>query len=195
MPGNHDMVHAILIITPSDQFAAIVKRSLRNFVTIDVRKSGVLARRAILERDYDIVVIDVPLPDETGEELALDITERSRAGVLMVVAQDAFEDVTERVTDHGVMAMPKPFPRDRADRAIRFLAAVQMRMRQLERRVVSVEDKMEELRLVSKAKLLLMEKKGMTENEAHRYLVKQAMNDGLSKKLVAEQVLEDLEVL
>jgi response regulator NasT len=50
---------------------------------------------------------------------------------------------------------------------------------------------MEELRLVSKAKILLVEKKQMTEDEAHRFIGKQAMNRGISRRKIAEEILDD----
>ena len=51
---------------------------------------------------------------------------------------------------------------------------------------------MEEIRIVSKAKILLVEKKKMTEDEAHRYIGKMAMDHGVSRKRIAEQLIEDI---
>ncbi|MBQ9443602.1 MAG: ANTAR domain-containing protein, partial [Lachnospiraceae bacterium] len=56
----------------------------------------------------------------------------------------------------------------------------------------AAEEKIEELRIVSKAKILLVEKKKMTEDEAHRYIGKQAMDRGVSRRRIAERILDDL---
>ena len=48
---------------------------------------------------------------------------------------------------------------------------------------------MEDLRLISRAKMLLLENKGMTEPEAHRYLEKQAMDNGKKRTAVAEEII------
>ena len=66
-------------------------------------------------------------------------------------------------------------------------------MHKLETKTLSVEEKMEEIRLVSRAKLLLVEKKNMTEDEAHRYIGKEAMDHGVSRKKIAEALLKELE--
>lgn len=192
MPRVEDIQHSILIVSASGQFDAIVRRSLKNAMTVDSRKSAATARRCILERYYDLVIVNAPLPDESGEEYALDVTEKCSASVLMAVPQEVYEEVLDRVTDHGILVIPKPFPKGRMDRAIRFLFAVQSRMRRLEREVQTVQDKMEELRLVSKAKVLLVEKKHMTEEEAHRFIGKQAMNGGVSRGRAAERILDEL---
>ena len=83
---------SILIVSSSERFDAAVKRPLKGFVTIDIRKSAAMARRCIMERAYDIVAICAPLPDETGEELALDVTDRYSSSVLFVAPQETYED-------------------------------------------------------------------------------------------------------
>lgn len=191
MPRVEDIQHSILIVSVSEQFDAIVKRSLKNVMTVDSRKSAATARRCILERYYDLVVVNGPLPDESGEEYALDVTEKCSASVLLAVPQEVYGEVLDRGTDRGILVIPKPFPKGSMDRAIRFLFAVQSRMRRLEREVHTVQDKMEELRLVSKAKVLLVEKKHMTEEEAHRFIGRQAMNGGVSRGRAAERILDE----
>ena len=47
--------------------------------------------------------------------------------------------------------------------------------------------------MVDKAKFMLMENKAMSEAEAHKYVIKQAMNNGLSKRRMAERIIDDLE--
>ena len=195
MPKNEGLHFAILVISGAEQFDAIVKRSLPAglFTAIDVRRSAATARRGVLERYYDIVVINSPLPDETGIDLAMDIAEKSQASVLVVSPAELYEDVLERVTDSGILAVSKPFPRGRIEKALRLLAAFRRRISELERKTASVHEKMEEMRIVSRAKFLLMEQKHMTEDEAHRFIGKQAMNNGVSRKAVARRVIEDLE--
>ena len=192
MPGKDDIYHSILIVSASEQFNMIVKKSLAGFLTIDIRKSAALARRCVLERYYDIVVINAPLPDERGEELAIDVTAKCSASVLLVTPQDVFEDMLSRVTDYGVLVVPKPFPRGRIDRAIRFLVAVQNRIHILERKTTAAEERLEEMRLVNKAKFLLMERKRMTEDEAHRLIGKQAMDSGVSRGKAARRILDEM---
>ena len=53
----------------------------------------------------------------------------------------------------------------------------------------AIEEKMEEIRLVNRAKWLLIEELNMTEQEAHRYIEKQAMDRCVTKRAVAEQIL------
>ena len=191
MPRRSDINHSILIVSDSERFVTIVKNSLVGFTTIDVRKNASAARRCALERYYNIMVIDSPLSDEMGESLAIDIAEKSHTSVLLVTPQELFDSLTEEVTDYGVLVVPKPFPTGRIDKAVRYLISIQDRYFEMEKKRLSLEDKMEELRLVSKAKILLVEREHMTEDEAHRFIGKQAMNRGVSRRKIAEEILDD----
>lgn len=194
MPKNDDVIrsNSILIVSANEQFTAIVKRSLNGFITIDVKKSIAAARRSVLEKSYDIVVVNTPLSDETGEDFAMDISERFNSSVLLVTPEGIYDEVLEKVTDYGILAIAKPTTSGRIGVAIRFMIACQNRIRQMEKKSLTVEEKMEEIRIVSKAKILLVQKKGMSEDEAHRFIGKQAMNNGVSRKKVAEKILDDL---
>lgn len=192
MPKSIDKQHSILIVSSSGQFDAIVSRSLTGYISKDICKSAAIARRFVLERYYDLVVINAPLPDENGEDLAMDVSENCNASILLVTPQDVADAAMERLSDHGILIVPKPAPGGRIDKAIRFLFSIQDRIHAIERKRQAAEEKIEELRIVSKAKILLVEKKKMTEDEAHRYIGKQAMDRGVSRRRIAERILDDL---
>ncbi len=195
MPRKDDIQHSILIVSTSDQFDTVVKRSLPegNFMTVDYLRSASSARRNILDRFYDIVVINTPLADENGVELAIDIAEDTNISVLVVTSSDIYGDVLDRVTDSGVLAIQKPFPRGLLNKSIRYLISIQNRMQVLSKEISKAKDKLEEIRVISRAKVMLVEKKNMTEDEAHRFIGNQAMNDGVSRKRAAEKIMDDLE--
>ena len=48
---------------------------------------------------------------------------------------------------------------------------------------------MEDIRFVNMAKCFLIEKLKMTEQEAHRYIEKQAMDRCVTKRVIAENIL------
>ena len=188
-----DIQHSILIVSSSERFALLVKKSLKNYITIDIVKSSSLARRYILEKDYTLVVIDSPLAHETGEDLALDITKRGDASVMLVAPEEISGFVMENAADHGILVIRKPAPAGQIDKAIRFLSAVQSKIARLKQKTRKVEEKLEENRAVNRAKLLLIEKKGFTEETAHKFIGKQAMNRRVSRKRVAQRIIEDLD--
>jgi response regulator NasT len=67
---------------------------------------------------------------------------------------------------------------------------VRERVKRIEKENIELRLKIDELRIVGKAKCLLIEKHGMSEPEAHRYIEKQAMDMRITKYRVAEEILQ-----
>ena len=187
-----DLSHSVLIVSASEKFAVFVRRSLKGFPAVDVRKSGAVARREIMERFYDLIIINAPLSDETGEEFALDAACECEAGILLVVPSEVYDIALERMTDRGIMVLSKPLQTGTLDHGIRFLMAVQNTLRGYRRQVRQAHEKLEDMRVIDKAKFLLVEKKHMSEDEAHRLIGKRAMDNSVSRRRVAEEIIEQM---
>ena len=195
MAKRDEITHSILIVSGSEQFASAVYSCLpeKKYISVERRSDAGSARRWLLERYYDIVVINAPLPDENGLEFALDTAEESQAGILFVVPAAAFEDAQSRLIDRGILTIPKPASREQISRGIRFLMAVQVKIRRLEQKLTAAQEKMEEMRIVNKVKFMLVETRHMAEDEAHRLIGKLAMDNGISRRRAAERLLEEME--
>ena len=149
------------------------------------------ARRMIAEKPYEMILINAPLPDELGHELALFAVQNTRAGVLMMVKAGTAEQVAQRVEQSGVLVLAKPFSGVAFRQAVHMAAASSRRLMMLQAENDKLHEKMMQLRLVSRAKCCLVEHAHMTEAEAHRYLEKQAMDTRRDRAEVAQEVLEE----
>ena len=69
---NAIIQHSVLIVSGTQKGAAYIAELLspREFAPMTTALSGGDARRLLLRRSYDLVVINTPLPDEFGHELA-----------------------------------------------------------------------------------------------------------------------------
>ena len=180
-----------LVVSNSEKFNVLVKRVLSDlrFSAVEIRKSAASARSELLARSYNIIIVYSPLPDELGVDFVMDVKAKYSSGVVLVMPNEIYDDVTDHVIDHGVATVHKPVSRITLSRRIRLMSAMQNEMFETHKKIESVKEKMEEIRIVSKAKCLLIEKRGMTEDEAHRYIGKQAMDNGVSRRKVAEEII------
>ncbi len=184
--------YSVLIVSSSEQFNMAAKKVLpeKRFHTIEIRKSASQARRELLMRDYDVVLINAPLQDGMGTDFVMDIVEKSSAGVIFAVPNEIYGNVNDHLIEYGVLTMPKPVKKDELERMIRLLTALNDRLRKTQKKLRVMTEKMDELKAMSRAKLMLVEK-GMTEAEAHEYILREAMNRGLTKKQVAQDIIDD----
>ena len=187
-----ERTYSVLIVTASDSFVSSVMPLLpvTDYWPVTTVRSVSEARRRIVETDFDIVLINAPLPDDFGMRLAIDICTNSGAGVLLLVKNDLFNDIYAKVVGYGVITLSKPTNLQMVAQNLRILCATRERMRQMQARQATVEEKIEEIRLVNRAKWLLIECLSMTEPEAHRYIEKQSMDARISKREVAENIIK-----
>jgi response regulator NasT len=174
-------VRSLSAILSSDDFSRI----------FSVNKAGD-ARRQAIERDVDLAIINTPLPDDFGIRLAEDLAERN-IGVIIIVGRDIFENVAASVEPYGAVAIAKPVSKAELVQAIRILRVMRGKMLKLEAKASNLETKMKEIRLVNRAKWLLIDRLKMSEEEAHRYIEKSAMDDCVSKGTVAEHIIHTYE--
>lgn len=145
-------------------------------------------KRMLLETDVDLVILNAPLRDEFGTQLALNLS-RDNLCVLMLVPAESFDAVCYKVEDEGILTLSKPVSRNGLLGAIKLLTAMRGKLRKLDQQNQALQEKMQDIRTVNRAKWLLIEIKRMTENEAHYYIEKQAMDMRLSRREVAENII------
>ncbi len=183
--------YSVLAVSASLKFVETLRTLLPEgrYGPVTVLHDAAAARRALAENSYDLVLINTPLPDEFGTRLALDACESSSAGVLLLVKAEHCPDIEAQVSAHGVLTLAKPTSAQLFAQTLRLLCITRERLRGMEKKAVTLQEKMGEIRLVNRAKWLLIEELKMTEQEAHRYIEKQAMDRCVTRRAVAEQIL------
>ena len=156
---------------------------------IQFAMNGGEARRRLAGQGYDLAVVNTPLRDEFGTHLAQHFAEQSGAGILLLVKPEYYSDVSAQVTPCCVLTLPKPTSPQMMLQCMELLCGTRERLRRMEQKSASMEEKMAEIRLVNRAKWTLIEKQGMSEQDAHRYIEKQAMDRCVPKRVVAEEIL------
>ena len=100
------------------------------------------------------------------------------------------EEVNEHVTSHGVFTLQVPFSAGAIRQGLKWMISARERLRRMETKNLSIEEKMEEIRLVNRAKWILIEQLKMNEADAHRHIEKQAMDRCTSKKEIALSIIK-----
>ena len=186
-----ERVYSVLVVSAAEKMNNALSSVLPEYRYEPVQVvSGInAAKRAFSERAYDLVIINSPLPDDPGLRFAIDVSQSGGAVVLVLVRAELHHDVREKVVGYGVFTLARPMSLPLLALALEWMESARERLRRTEKKTLSVEEKMEEIRLVNRAKLLLIQCLNMTEAEAHRYIQRQAMAQHLSKREVAENII------
>lgn len=187
-----EQVYSILIVSASDSFNASLRELLSDsrFSPLRIESSISSARRALLERSYDLVMINAPLPDDVGTRFAIDVCTSPSTVTLLLVRAELYTSIYNKVAEHGVYVLSKPLSKQVVSQSIDWMISTRERLRKMERKTVSIEDKMQEIRTVNRAKWILIDQLKMAEPDAHRFIEKQAMDRCISRKKVAEEIIQ-----
>lgn len=186
-----ERTYGVLIVSAASSFFTVMEPLLpsTDYWPVVHAKSVAEAQRRLLEGTYDIVIINAPLPDDFGLRLAISTCTDSSSGVLLLVKNDLYNEIYTKAMPYGVLTLSKPTNSQLIVQSLRVLCATRERLRQMEQKQMSVEKKIEEIRLVNRAKWLLIECLGMKESDAHRYIEKQAMDLRISKSEMAGNII------
>ena len=155
--------------------------------------SGAEARRRMLESDFELIVVNAPLPDDFGHELCSSAVEKTDAGVVLLAKAAAAEQLLAPMSEQGVLLLSKPFSNTLFLQAIHLAAASNHRLQRLRQENARLQDKISQIRLVSRAKCCLVEHAHLTEAEAHRRIEKLAMDTRRDRTEIAQEILDSYE--
>ena len=186
-----ERVYSVLVISAKEKFNASLQSLLpeSKYAPVQMVSSVSLAKRVLLERSFDFVFINTPLPDDFGTRFAIEISGNKGTVILLLVRNEVYEEVCDKVTEYGILTLPKPASKQMVAHTLNFMAGIRERLRKLENKSLSMEEKMKEIRLVNRAKWVLIDELKMSEADAHRYIEKQAMDRCFSRREIAEEII------
>ena len=186
-----EQFYSVLVVSASEKLNIALSDLLpeSRYQPIRIVSSVSAGKRAWNERSYDFVIINSPLPDGAGTDLAIDCSNAGGGVALMIVHAGTLEGIRSKVTEHGVFTIAKPLSTQLFSTALDWMASARERLRKFEKKTLSFEEKMQEIRLVNRAKWLLISELKMEEPQAHRYIEKQAMDRCITRKEVAEEII------
>ena len=187
-------VRALLVsgsVAQTQRISALLTRA--RIVPFDNADS---ARQALEQFDaggIDGVLIAEPVAGSSGQELALQLKKRHCMAVLLLAAPEHADAAAALLEQSGVLVLPIDAPESLIVQTIRLLAAVRIQLEQMQHKTKKLEAKVADIRIINRAKLLLVQHLQMTETEAHKYIEKQAMDTSMRRRTIAENIIRTYE--
>lgn len=184
-------IYSVLLVSSSPGFIDNMRSLLpeNRYSPVGTAANVSAAKRILSERSFDFVIINSPLSDSNGFRLATDIAEEKNVIPLLLVKNEDYPDILEKTIKNGVYMLAKPLTRATTSVALAWMAASRERLRVSEKKELTFEEKMKEIRLVNRAKWLIISELHMSEPEAHRYIEKQAMDRCVTRGQIAEEII------
>ncbi|MDR1000191.1 MAG: ANTAR domain-containing protein [Clostridiales bacterium] len=151
------------------------------------------ARKKAVGEYYDVTIVNSPLRDESGESMCAAFA-KDMSQVIIIVKRDIYDEVSSHMERVGVITVPKPIDRQLFRAAVKMAKAADTKVRRLKSENTKLMQRIEDMRVINRAKLLLVTTLAMSESEAHKYIEKQAMDTRKQRRDIAEGILRTYEI-
>lgn len=187
--------YSVLLVSASEKFNQVTLPLLpmTDYWPVTVVGSVSEARRTLSGTVFDLVIVNASARDQHGIRLAVEVSAETDAAVLLLIPHEIYEETYSKTRSYGVVTLSKPTNTQMLGQNLRMLCAMRERLRRVRQKQVTVEEKIEEMRLVNRAKWVLITREQITEPEAHRRILQRAMEEHLSKRQIAEAILRESE--
>jgi len=192
--GN-EAIESALIVSNSEKETALLTGflSAASIHQVTSLPSCDSARRLILKQDFDLIIVGSPLEDESGESFSRQAAAKGVCQVILLVEGESFDSISAACEDDGVLVIAKPADKSLLWSALSLARSVQSRVKRMRTENSQLKQKIEDLRIIDRAKWILISSMKMSEQEAHRYIEKQAMDMRTSRRIIAEGILKRYE--
>lgn len=182
---------SLLLVTASQETAAQFARLLPadRFAPEFSVCSPVEAEYVLAGSSFDVAVIDDTVPYETAPDITAAASRHGIRHVLLLTAPERFERAAGFAQQYGYMALPTPVDPALLRQSLGMMAASSERIRELEEHAQNLQEKMDELKAVDRAKLILVQQFKMSEAEAHRFIERNAMDRCVKRRVIAENII------
>ncbi len=181
----------LLLLSAQRDFIEQVSTVLRAlpFEVLALR-SGMKARHAFSLQPFDVLVLDDLLEDQSGLTFAEQFSGKSESFIMLFAEQPRVAVLQEQLLDTGVLVMAKPLDAAAFREGMVLLLAAMNRLDNLRKQKDALAQRLEEMKILNRAKLILMEVLKLNEEQAHKFIERQAMERRLTKRLICESIIQ-----
>lgn len=186
----------VLVICSNKPIANAIAKNLADNHQISqptLVEDPMVARRLLLDRHFDIVIINSPFEHESGLNLAIEINDLYEVGIMLLTKANDYDEIFDKTNELGIITLAKPTASTLFAQSLKILCMTRQKLGNLRKNNsgLSFKEKLKEIKLMNEAKVMLIKKKSISEEDAHHYIEKTAMNERISKIEAALKIIEE----
>lgn len=141
---------------------------------------------------YDLVFVNTPLPSGFGLDLAVTASKSCR-GIIIAASAKNCPAIEAKIGDLNAFILPRPFTRQMLSQTVRYVLLAVRSEEELYCENTRLEQQLRDVKLIDRAKCVLVEYLRISEAEAHRQIQKQAMDMHVTRTDIARDILKTYE--
>lgn len=196
MPNKTQKKISVIIadddFTIRDAFRECVKDS--RYEIVAEAEDGMTVLEAARKIKPDMAVLDIEMPAADGITACGILTEENLVHCTVMLTSFETGDYINAAIESGAEGyITKPFERGQLLSVLDMCYAQSKERYMLKKDCTNLKRKLDSKEITNKAKLIVMEKRGLDENDAYKYLREMSKRKGVSVETVAEMIIAEWE--
>lgn len=147
-------------------------------------------KKLVQENDFDLCIINSQESKKWLDSLAKELITKTKSQVIYLADNDIFEYARNLYEDIGVITISKPIDKNIALSTLNAIKVLNKKIKKIEKENEKLCKQLQDIKLINRAKFVLITHLNMNETEAHKYIEKEAMNSRSTKIDVALKILK-----
>ena len=147
------------------------------------------AQKILMTTHISAIIINSPLSDGLGLDFATECADKQFYAVLLFTKNELYNQITEKAAPHGIFTLSESSDCVTLSETLLVLVSTAKKLFCLEGAEDKTLSKAEELKISSRAKMILISSFGMSEEQAHKYIEQRSMETRRSKKDIAQSII------
>ncbi|MCR5817239.1 MAG: ANTAR domain-containing protein [Ruminococcus sp.] len=185
--------YSTLIVSGYRKFNDSLKQILgeNDFTDLCTADSISEAKRLAGSRPFDIIFIRMPAPDESSLAKAAQSFTKLCSCIAVFTSPESYDSLFDMLYTSGVYLIPLTPSRQMLLYSLDWLKASCERVKSIDRKNLSANEKIARLRVVNRAVWLLVSRRSLSEQEAQEHIESAAQAEGLSKYDIAQRIIDE----
>ncbi len=186
---------SILLISDKASVASSIGKLLssQRDCTITTVATELEARKVIHEEDFDVILLNVPLEFSMGDDLVRFIMRNTYASLIYLYPGEAGKKKLQEIEQRGAFTLIKPISKTSFLTTFDHAVRAAYRTKGLYEENDRLRRKIQEMKIIDRAKVLLVEYLKLSEEQAHKYIEQQAMELRKSRAEIAQSIINTYE--
>lgn len=182
----------ILIISNQEKENLLITDILNTIYCdkIEVATTFEMAKKLILENEFDLYIINNSCKNDNSISFAKELITKTKSEVIFIVNEDLYDYTSNYFEDIGVITISKPINKNVFIPILKVIKINDKKIKKLQKENDRLSKELHQIKLINRAKFVLITHLNMNETDAHKYIEKEAMNSRSAKIDVAIKILK-----
>lgn len=167
----------------------------KNLPSFDTTFTSALnsASDILLSNKFDLIIVNPPFLDENLDLFLNFVSKNSNAIIILTISSKNAQLIREKYSKLGIIFLEKPLSSKAFSICIDTIFSSLIRFEALKSSNDALHRQIDDIKIIDRAKFILISTLKMDEKSAHKFIEQQAMNLRKSKRQIAENILKTYE--